>query len=63
MTTLLVKHSFVSGRRVRIAALVTAIALILFNPVWTTLRFSALFGRSRWRQLAVDEPYYFRELV
>jgi hypothetical protein len=63
MTPLSVKRSFVNNRHVRIAMLVVAIALILFNPVWTTLRFSALFGRLLWMQLAVDEPYYFLELV
>ena len=42
---------------------VAAIAPILFNPIWTTLRFSALFDRFLWMQLAVDESYYFRELA
>lgn len=63
MTPLSVKRSFVNNRHVRIAMLVVAIALILFNPVWTTLRFSALFGQFLWMQLAVDEPYYMWELV
>lgn len=63
MMTFLAKRSFVDDQRVRIAMLAAAIALILFNPIWTTLRFSALFGRFLWMQLAVDEPYYFREIV
>jgi hypothetical protein len=63
MITFLTKRSFVDDRRVRIGVLVATIALILFNPVWTTLRFSALFGRFLWMQLAVDEPFYFRQIV
>jgi hypothetical protein len=57
------KRSFVNDRRVRIAMLVAAIALILFNPVWTTLRFSTLFGQFLWMQGAHDEAYYFRDIV
>jgi hypothetical protein len=63
MTTLSEKRSLVSDRRVRIAMLVAAIALILFNPVWTTLRLSALFGQFLWMQDAHDESFYLRELV
>ena len=63
MTTFSERRSFVNDRRVRIAMLVAAIALILFNPVWTTLRFSALFGRFLWGEFAPDESYYFGELV
>jgi hypothetical protein len=57
------KRSFVNNRRVRIAMLLAAIALILFNPVWTTLRFSALFGQFRWMQVSHDEPFYFLQIV
>jgi hypothetical protein len=63
MTTFSERRSFVNDRRVRIAMLVAAIALILFNPVWTTLRFSALFGQFLWMQGAHDESYYFRDLL
>jgi len=38
------------------------VGLLLFNPVWTTLRFSNLFGEFLSMQLAYDEPYYFWEL-
>lgn len=57
------KTTFVDDRRVRIAAVVVAVALVLFNPVWTTLRFSDLFGRFLSMQLAYDEPYYFGQLL
>jgi hypothetical protein len=56
------KHSFVDDRRVRIALTATAVALILFNPLWITLRFSALFGSLLTMQAAYDEPYYFWQL-
>jgi hypothetical protein len=56
------KHSFVDDRRVRIALTATAVALILFNPVWNTLRFSALFGNFLAMQAAYDEAYYFWQL-
>jgi len=56
------KHSFVDDQRVRIALTATAVALILFNPVWITLRFSALFGGLLTMQAAYDEPYYFWQL-
>jgi hypothetical protein len=61
--TIFSERSLVNDRRVRIAMLGVAIALILFNPVWTTLRFSALFGQFLWMQVAHDESYYFRELL
>ncbi len=63
MTPLSEKRAFVNDWRVRIAMLVVAIVLILFNPVWTTLRFSAPFGQFRWMQVAHDESYYFRDIV
>lgn len=56
-------RSFVNDRRVRIAMFAAAIGLILFNPVWMTLRLSALFDRFLWAQVAHDESYYFRNLV
>jgi hypothetical protein len=62
MTASAGKHSFVDNRRVRIAAALVAVALVLFNPVWTTLRFSSLFGQFLSMQLAYDEPYYFGQL-
>ena len=62
MTARAEKANFVDDRRVRIAAAVVAVALVLFNPIWTTLRFSDLFGRFLSMQLAYDEPYYFGQL-
>src|SRR3954465_12777449 len=56
------QHSFVDDRRVRIVLTAAAVALILFNPVWITLRFSALFGSLLTMQAAYDEPYYFWQL-
>src|SRR5260370_26698416 len=43
---------------------ITAISfgLILFGPVWATIRFDNAFGRFLWMQQAFDEPHYFREL-
>lgn len=63
MMSFSVKRSFVNDRRVRITMLVAAISLILFNPIWTTVRFSAMFGRFLWLQLAVDEPFYLWDVV
>jgi hypothetical protein len=56
------KHSFVEDRRIRMALTAIAVALILFNPLWNTLRFSALFGRPLALQAAYDEGYYFWQL-
>jgi hypothetical protein len=61
--TIFSERSYVNDRRVRITMLGVAITLILFDPVWTTLRFSALFGQFLWMQVAHDESYYFRELL
>lgn len=44
------------------ATTVAVVGLLLFNPVWTTLRFSGLFGEFLSMQLAYDEPYYFWQL-
>ncbi|MDP1752530.1 MAG: hypothetical protein Q8L22_24030 [Reyranella sp.] len=41
------------------AATVAVGCLLLFNPIWTTVRFSRLFGEFHSMQLAYDEPYYF----
>ena len=57
------KRSLVDDRRVRIAVLLTAIALTLFTPAWTTLHLSALFGRFLWMQGAHDESFYFLTAV
>jgi hypothetical protein len=55
-------RSWVDNRRMRVAFLVIAIVLILFNPIWTSVRFSSLFGRLLSMQLAYDEPFYFWEI-
>src|SRR5437868_10283363 len=57
------KRSLVDDQRVRITVAVIAAALVLFNPLWTTLRFSGLFGRFLSMQLAYDEPYYFWQIL
>jgi len=62
MTTSAGKTTFVDDWRVRNTATVIAVALVLFNPIWTTVRFSSLFGRLLAMQLAYDEPYYFWQL-
>ena len=41
------------------AATIVVGCLLLFNPIWTTVRFSRLFGEFHSMQLAYDEPYYF----
>lgn len=42
------------------AVAIAAVAVVLmFNPVWTTIRFSNLFGEFLSMQLAYDEPLYF----
>lgn len=46
----------------RVAAAVAIIGLLLFNPLWTTTRFSSRFGEFLSMQLAYDEPYYFWQL-
>jgi hypothetical protein len=40
-------------------AIVAVGCLLLFNPIWTTIRFSRLFCEFLSMQLAYDEPYYF----
>jgi hypothetical protein len=62
MTAAAMARSLVDSRAVRIAFVAAAVALILFNPLWTTIRFSSLFGRLLSMQLAYDEPYYFWQL-
>ena len=62
MTASAGKTTFVDDWRVRTTAAVIAVALVLFNPIWTTIRFSGLFGRFQSMQLAYDEPYYFWQL-
>ena len=62
MTASAGKTTFVEDWRVRVAVAAIAVALVLFNPIWTTIRFSGLFGRFLSMQLAYDEPYYFWQL-
>jgi len=38
------------------AATIAVGCLLLFNPIWTTVRFSRLFGEFHSMQLAYDEP-------
>ena len=63
MTTGRRQRSYVDDPRVRILVTVLVVGLLLFNPVWTTIRFSGLFGRLLSMQLAYDEPYYFWQIV
>jgi hypothetical protein len=56
------QRSLVDRRGVRVGAALAIVGLILFNPIWTTIRFSRLFGEFLSMQLAYDEPYYFWQL-
>jgi hypothetical protein len=56
------RHSWLDDGRVRKVVTVLAIGLLLFNPAWTTIRFSSLFGRFLSMQLAYDEPFYFWQI-
>src|SRR5262245_22486780 len=56
------RPSLVDNRRLRTALTGASLCLILFNPIWTTIRFSSLFDKFLSMQLAYDEPYYFRQL-
>jgi hypothetical protein len=42
-----------------VVAIAAVAAVLLFNPLWTTVRFSTLFGELLSMQLAYDEPFYF----
>ena len=44
------------------AITVLSFGLLLFGPIWTTIRFDDAFGRFLWMQRAFDEPHYFRQL-
>jgi hypothetical protein len=63
MLALPAKTRFVDNRTARATAAIFAILIVLFNPIWITLRFSEIFGRFLWMQAAYDEPFYFGQLV